>query len=166
LSLPSGHAATIFTALCFMHLLVTQKSLWFCGLSLLGAVVVAYTRVYLCQHFYQDIYVGAWVGTLTTTLVYGALMNWQGPAWLDQRFPTPLLAKGKQRTPWLPLAWWSAIKALFFSICYQKNLLNVVVLCYQVGVSTPSTIGNRVPYLYFSYKLALCVFSTRLSVLV
>lgn len=80
LSFPSGHAATIFTAVCLMHLLVPQKSGWFCGLSLFGAEIVAYARVYLCQHFYQDIYVGVWVGTWITTLVYGVLMNWQGPA--------------------------------------------------------------------------------------
>ena len=121
LSFPSGHAATIFTALCFMHFLVTQKSVWFCGLSLFGAVVVAYTRVYLCQHFYQDIYAGAWVGTWTTTLVYGVLMNWQGPAWLDQRLPAPLFAKGKHKTPWLLLAWCSAIKALFLAFSIKKT---------------------------------------------
>jgi membrane-associated phospholipid phosphatase len=85
LSFPSGHAATIFTAVCLVHLLMPQKSVWVSGLLLLGATVVAYSRVYLCQHFYQDIYVGAWVGTWTTTLVYGVLMNWQGPAWLDQK---------------------------------------------------------------------------------
>jgi membrane-associated phospholipid phosphatase len=85
LSFPSGHAATIFSAVSFMHLLVPKKSGWFCGLTLFGAAVVAYARVYLCQHFYQDIYVGAWVGTWVTILVYGVLMNWQGPAWLDQQ---------------------------------------------------------------------------------
>ena len=85
LSLPSGHAATIFTAVCFVHFLVPRKSVWFSTLAFLGAAVVAYSRVYLCQHFYRDIYVGAWVGTWTMTLVYGVLMHWPGPAWLDQK---------------------------------------------------------------------------------
>jgi membrane-associated phospholipid phosphatase len=102
LTFPSGHAATIFTAVCFMHLLVPQKSVWFSGLLLFGATVVAYSRVYLCQHFYQDIYVGAWVGTWTTTLVYGVLTKWQGPAWLDQQLPALLFAKVKRRTPGPP----------------------------------------------------------------
>jgi membrane-associated phospholipid phosphatase len=85
LSLPSGHAATIFTAVCFIHLLMPRKSVWYSVLLLFGAVVVAYARVYLCQHFYRDIYVGAWVGTWTAIVVYSVLMNWQGPsAWLDK----------------------------------------------------------------------------------
>lgn len=97
-SFPSGHAATIFTAVCLVHLLVPKKPVWFSVLLFLGAVMVAYTRVYLCQHFYQDIYVGAWVGTWITTLVYGVLMRWQGPDWLDQRLLSgaPLLFGGKK----------------------------------------------------------------------
>jgi membrane-associated phospholipid phosphatase len=84
-SLPSGHAATIFTAVCFIHLLMPRKSVWCSVLLLSGAVVVAYARVYLCQHFYRDIYVGAWVGTWTTIVVYSVLINWQGPStWLDK----------------------------------------------------------------------------------
>jgi len=85
LSLPSGHAATIFTAVCLIHLLVPKKSVWGSILLLVGAAVVAYTRVYLCQHFYRDIYVGAWVGTWATIVVYRALINWQASsAWLDK----------------------------------------------------------------------------------
>jgi membrane-associated phospholipid phosphatase len=85
LSFPSGHAATIFTAVFFIHLLMPRKSVWCSVLLLSGAVVVAYARVYLCQHFYRDIYVGAWVGTWATIVVYSVLMNWKGPsAWLDQ----------------------------------------------------------------------------------
>jgi membrane-associated phospholipid phosphatase len=96
LSFPSGHAATIFTAVCFIHLLMQKKPIWFSVLLLSVAAVVAYARVYLCQHFYRDIYVGAWVGTWTTTLVYGVLMHWQGPGWLDQRLLALLLAKRKR----------------------------------------------------------------------
>ena len=85
LSLPSGHAATIFTAVCFIHLLMPRKSVWCSVLLLSGAVIVAYARVYLCQHFYRDIYVGAWVGTWTTIVVYSALINWHWPStWLDK----------------------------------------------------------------------------------
>jgi membrane-associated phospholipid phosphatase len=93
LSLPSGHAATIFTAVCFLHLLMPKKYVWCSVFLLFGAAVVAYTRVYLCQHFYRDIYVGAWVGIWTTTVVYSVLMNWQGPSWLDQKLFTLLFAK-------------------------------------------------------------------------
>jgi len=85
LSLPSGHAATIFTAVGLIHLLLPKKPIWFSILAFLGAVIVAYSRVYLCQHFYRDIYIGAWIGTWTITWVYGVLQYWQGPAWLDQK---------------------------------------------------------------------------------
>jgi membrane-associated phospholipid phosphatase len=95
LSLPSGHAATIFTVICLMHLLVLKKSVGGSVLLLFVATVVAYTRVYLCQHFYRDIYVGACVGTWTTAVLYGVLINWQGPSWLDKNLSTLLLAKGK-----------------------------------------------------------------------
>jgi membrane-associated phospholipid phosphatase len=74
---------------------VGKKSAWFSVLLLFVAAVVAYARVYLCQHFYKDIYVGAWVGTWATTLVYGVLMRWKGPGWLDQTLPALLLAKSK-----------------------------------------------------------------------
>ena len=89
LSLPSGHAATIFTAVCLIHFLMPKKPIWVSVLMCLGAATVAYSRVYLCQHFYRDIYVGAWVGISITTLVYLVLMHWQGPAWLDQKLLKP-----------------------------------------------------------------------------
>lgn len=97
LSFPSGHAATIFTAVYLIHLLAQKKPFWFSLLLLLVAVAVAYSRVYLCQHFYRDIYVGAWVGVWTTTWVYGVLMNWQGPAWLDQTLLDLLPIKLKRK---------------------------------------------------------------------
>lgn len=83
-SFPSGHAGTIFTMICLSHLLVPKKS-WWLSLSLgLLACAVAYSRLYLCQHFYRDIYVGALIGTCSTIAIYALLKHWQGPAWLDQ----------------------------------------------------------------------------------
>lgn len=83
-SFPSGHAAFIFAIVCFIHLLIPRKPVVYSVLLLLVAVVTAYSRMYLCQHFYRDIYVGAWLGTWVTTAVYSVFMRWQGPAWLDQ----------------------------------------------------------------------------------
>jgi len=98
LSFPSGHAATIFVAVCFIHLLMPKKLIGYSVFLLLGAVIVAYSRVYLCQHFYGDIYVGALLGTWTTTVVYGMLLHWKGPAWLDQKLYVMLFGKGKKET--------------------------------------------------------------------
>jgi len=75
LSFPSGHAATIFAAICLVQLVSARKSYGLSLCLLLGAAAVAYSRVYLCQHFYQDIYVGALLGTLSTTSVYAALQG-------------------------------------------------------------------------------------------
>ncbi len=85
-SFPSGHAATIFAAICLIHFLVAKKPLWLSLMLLILACTVAYSRIYLCQHFYRDIYVGGLIGTCTMALVYGILKNWPGPSWLDQRF--------------------------------------------------------------------------------
>ena len=84
-SLPSGHAATIFTVACFVHLLMRAQCVWRSVFLFVGATLVAYARVYLCQHFYTDIYVGAWLGTCITILMYSVLIQWKGPAWLDQQ---------------------------------------------------------------------------------
>ena len=92
LSFPSGHAATIFAAVCFVQLLSSQKSFGQSLCLLLIAVAVAYSRIYLCQHFYEDVYVGAWIGTLTTIVVcavWGDLLERTIPAlihpWLARR---------------------------------------------------------------------------------
>ncbi len=83
-SFPSGHAGTIFAAACLVHLLVPQKPLWLSISLLCVSCVVAFSRVYLCQHFYRDVYVGALIGTVSTTIVYAILGRLQNPSWLDR----------------------------------------------------------------------------------
>ncbi|MEL6412550.1 MAG: phosphatase PAP2 family protein [Bacteroidota bacterium] len=84
MSFPSGHAGTIFTAVCVIHFLIPKKPLWCTLVLLLVASIVAYSRVYLLHHFYRDVYVGALIGVWSTTAVYTLLKHWQGPAWLRQ----------------------------------------------------------------------------------
>ncbi len=83
LSFPSGHAATIFTAACLVYWLAPRKRFLLGALMLLLATLVAYSRIYLCQHFYKDVYVGALIGTWTTTLIYTLVIHWKGPLWLS-----------------------------------------------------------------------------------
>ncbi len=93
MSFPSGHAATIFTAVSFLALMMPpKKKLYqFYGvLLLILATSVAYSRVYLCQHFYRDIYIGMLIGGLVTPLVYAYLVGWQVPHWLAKRLPIKL----------------------------------------------------------------------------
>ena len=73
LSFPSGHAATIFAAACFIHLIIPQNARIYTLVGLLIATLVAYSRVYLAQHFYTDIYVGSLIGVWTTTAIYAGV---------------------------------------------------------------------------------------------
>lgn len=75
LSFPSGHSEGIFALCCFLALLLPKR------LSLLGiplfliALLVAFSRVYLSQHFYEDIFIGSLIGA------YGALFAyWTFPS--------------------------------------------------------------------------------------
>jgi membrane-associated phospholipid phosphatase len=63
-SFPSGHATAAFTLFLFLTLIVKSRN-W--GI-LFGvfACLVAYSRVYLSQHYFIDILVGSIIGTLIT----------------------------------------------------------------------------------------------------
>jgi len=88
LSFPSGHATAAFS-MCFALAVLAGRRLWGYLLGLL-AVALAYTRVYISQHFTEDILAGAAIGTLTTLAVYHWLYHshFAGRAWLDRRLLT------------------------------------------------------------------------------
>ena len=62
-SFPSGHAASIF-AICTVIAYQHKSKLSVQILLSIFAILVALTRVYLCQHFLQDIIAGSLIGTL------------------------------------------------------------------------------------------------------
>jgi membrane-associated phospholipid phosphatase len=67
-SFPSGHSTTAFAVFCLLALLDERKSRgWFFALM---AVVTAYSRVYLFQHFVEDVYVGSIIGTVSSVVVF------------------------------------------------------------------------------------------------
>lgn len=90
LSFPSGHAGTIFTVACFLSLITTRQASWRTLGLLLIATLVAYSRIYLCQHFYTDVYAGALIGGWTTFIVYSILIGFPLPSWLTSRLPFKL----------------------------------------------------------------------------
>ncbi len=65
---PSGHSATIFSIATILTIAVPDKKLsavWY-GI----AILVGFSRVYLMQHFFQDIFFGAVIGIGLVSLVY------------------------------------------------------------------------------------------------
>ena len=65
-SFPSGHTATAFVIAVFLSLIFQKKRLSI--LFLATAVLVGYSRIYLLQHFYIDVMVGALIGTLSVQI--------------------------------------------------------------------------------------------------
>lgn len=63
-SFPSGHTTAAFTLFCYLTLISSQKKLGYVyGII---AVLIGYSRVYLSQHFFQDILAGATIGIVVT----------------------------------------------------------------------------------------------------
>lgn len=70
LSFPSGHTAGAFACFTLLSILLPAgKSSWGILFFVL-AFLVAYSRMYLGQHFFEDVYVGSLLGTLLSILLY------------------------------------------------------------------------------------------------
>jgi membrane-associated phospholipid phosphatase len=91
-SFPSGHAATAFGFfLCFAMI---SKRNWIKGSMFVLACLVAYSRVYLSQHFLIDIFVGSLIGTIVATTCYSWIYTLNG-AWMDTNLKTIIAKKPK-----------------------------------------------------------------------
>lgn len=67
-SFPSGHAASAFAFFLCLALIVRNHAFKFVCFML--ALLVAYSRVYLSQHFLVDIYAGSVIGVLGALMLY------------------------------------------------------------------------------------------------
>jgi membrane-associated phospholipid phosphatase len=67
-SFPSGHTTTAFSMFCFLALISNNKILGLLFVTL--ALLAAWSRIYLAQHFFVDVYVGSIVGTACSLLIY------------------------------------------------------------------------------------------------
>ncbi len=78
-SFPSGHSASAFGLYSFLALIIPAKK-W--GWLLFAvALFAAYSRIYLSQHFFNDVYVGSFIGAACTLLGY---------VWMHEKvFKTP-----------------------------------------------------------------------------
>lgn len=69
-SFPSGHSEGAFAFLCFLSLLLPSKARWVGILLFLSGLVVMYSRIYLSQHFFRDVYVGSLIGGLSCMVCF------------------------------------------------------------------------------------------------
>ena len=67
-SFPSGHAATALCICLSFALFVKQK--WATYFFMILALLIAFSRVYISQHFIQDTIVGSWIGFIMAYLGY------------------------------------------------------------------------------------------------
>lgn len=78
---PSGHATTAFAIMiCFA--LISKNNLLKLLFFILGSII-AYSRVYLSQHFLTDILAGSFIGVMTGLWLYQVIyaLKWE---WLDK----------------------------------------------------------------------------------
>lgn len=69
-SFPSGHTMAIFAlCMCLSAMLPKKYSPWGIAFSLI-AILGAYSRVYLSQHFLEDLLLGAVIGICTAAALY------------------------------------------------------------------------------------------------
>ncbi len=86
-SFPSGHTATAFVVFCLLSLMLRSPGLkLFCLVLALG---VAWSRMYLSQHFLMDVCAGAFLGILSSFLAWFFVGRTTGKAfskksWMDQ----------------------------------------------------------------------------------
>jgi len=72
-SFPSGHTVTAFSTAIVIAWWCKNK-LW--GLPLLAiAILIGYSRMYLSEHFFEDVTAGSVIGTITTVFLITWLYN-------------------------------------------------------------------------------------------
>ncbi|NJB34964.1 phosphatase PAP2 family protein [Croceivirga sp. JEA036] len=70
---PSGHTATIFYLVSFFAILARNKvASW---VLVVVGLFVGFSRIYLFQHWYADVYVGMFFGILSSVLAYLFVKN-------------------------------------------------------------------------------------------
>jgi len=74
-SFPSGHSATAFSI--FLFLALVTKNNYLKLLYFFLAFLVAYSRVYLSQHFLNDIYFGSLIAVILTSISYAWVVKWK-----------------------------------------------------------------------------------------
>ncbi len=83
-SFPSGHSITGFSLALLIAFWINWKGKGVYGILCLGlGVTIAYSRIYLFEHFFLDIYVGSILGVVITLILYHFLekASWLNKSW-------------------------------------------------------------------------------------
>jgi membrane-associated phospholipid phosphatase len=85
LSFPSGHTVGIFALMTFLSLLLSNKySYWALFFFVIG-ILTSYSRIYLVQHFFSDVFAGSLVGVVFCILTYVSIQNIQNRQYRNKR---------------------------------------------------------------------------------
>ena len=79
-SFPSGHTTCAFSLYLSLAMIVKNMRLKFLFFTV--ALLVGYSRIYLSQHFLEDVYGGSVVGVVTTLLIFYFIQRKQH-AWME-----------------------------------------------------------------------------------
>jgi membrane-associated phospholipid phosphatase len=80
-SFPSGHSTCAFALYFSIGMIVENK--WLKLFCFFLALVVGYSRIYLSQHFFQDVYAGSLIGVVSTIIIY-ILIQSSNAEWMDR----------------------------------------------------------------------------------
>lgn len=80
-SFPSGHTTVAFAF--FTGLLFIVKPLWLKLLLLFIAIIVGISRIYLTQHFLEDVIAGSLIGFVIPFMIYGMV---SGKKWFNSAY--------------------------------------------------------------------------------
>ncbi|MGQ7868618.1 phosphatase PAP2 family protein [Sunxiuqinia sp. sy24] len=84
-SFPSGHTMTIFAAMSLLAYFAGKR--WAGLFFFMTALVIGFSRIYLLQHFFLDVYVGSFVGVICTVLalvILNGLLRLDRFAWFEK----------------------------------------------------------------------------------
>lgn len=75
-SFPSGHTCSAFSLFCFLSFLLPQRHRVLGLVFFIMALMVAYSRMYLAAHFFEDVYAGSIIGVIFVILIISLMRRY------------------------------------------------------------------------------------------
>jgi len=86
-SFPSGHSTSAFATFFCLALILENRFLKF--LMFITALTVGFSRIYLSQHFLNDVYAGSLIGVIISFIIYQFVFlseRTKNISWMDKSF--------------------------------------------------------------------------------